>query len=233
MISRTKYLCYAYGIVVIVLIILGCTFRTTYTDIQKKDSFMAEFEVGAVPENMVEDWCNFILDEAHNPENIILRVKTVDNEFFDFLAEKQKVEIEYIFQKGNSSVSVGDICYICRGANCLMYSGKKNGSNYANLGFVNSMKVGEEYLVIMQAEVSKLDEHEITTLLTDTSFFPIFAYKDSESYQINPFTEPGSIWVPYKGMENNEFFAESDEVYQKLMNMKHDLVSEFPADEGD
>lgn len=110
-----------------------------------------------------------------------------------------------------------------------MYSKDEDGGRYANLGFVNNMKIGEEYLVIMEYEVTKLDEQEIATLLSDFSFFPVFAYEDSGSYQINPYTEPGYLWVSYKGLENNEFFAESDEVYQKLMQMKYELIAEFPA----
>lgn len=157
-----------------------------------------------------------------------MKVTAVEAVSYGFLSAMQKVKVQKIFQKGNSTLETGDLCYVSRGGNCLMYNVKLHNDYFLNTGFVNAMKVGENYLIIMETQMEKLDPKKIPVLFTDCIVFPVFAYKDSASHQINPVLEQDTLWVCYKGLEENEFFALSEEVYGKLMDMKHSVLEKFP-----
>lgn len=96
----------------------------------------------------------------------------------------------------------------------------------ANTGFINAMLPGNEYLVFLETKVDNVLKEKTETFYSyDSNLFTVFAYQDAADPAFPQVFD--TSYVSYEDVKQNEFFAASEEGYQKLMDRKHELLQEF------
>lgn len=153
------------------------------------------------------------IGECEENADYILKVKCVSDAEFIFVQMYQEVEVVEVF-KGD--VQAGErICVMSEGSR--VYA----SFNAINMGFVNAMTEGKEYLIFLQEGVTS-EELDMTIYLSENAgITPFFAY-ESVPNVICPEEE-----VPYTRVKDNEVFAKNQEVLDRFEAMKSKLFEKY------
>ncbi len=158
---------------------------------------------------------------------IVLKVEAVAEPEYDYQSCVQNVKINKVF-KGEDIVKEGMEVKIIRD-NFSIWK-----DNHISMFFCNFMKVGEEYMIFC-SELVDTKLYDDTLLRIDGyALTPIFKYKDVEN-KIFKVGESGavaneeSIEVPYSIVKDNEFFVSSEELLQKMLDFKHDIMKKIDS----
>lgn len=92
------------------------------------------------------------------------------------------------------------------------------GMPIINMGFVNEMTVGKEYLVFLGKELNTYSKDRIY-LTADYTIVPIFACDNVENI-MDPTLTDGVIYTSYDRVSGAEFFVLSDNLQEKVWNYK-------------
>ena len=204
---------------------IGLFQRQTYTNITAKADYMDHFKIAILGDGFAEDLPDFLMTELPNAKYIV-RVKAKGKVEHLFEANKEQVEVLEVY-KGND-IHVGNDIFILHGRFCFNIKFKSSRVTSVELGFVNFMKKGDEYLVFLdqKAMTANPDDNNNYPLFGGFIIAPIFNYEDKENNLIK--TSDDNPYVPYKEVRQNEFFVRSNERLQKLENLKHNLIKKYP-----
>lgn len=98
----------------------------------------------------------------------------------------------------------------------------------ANLGFVNTMRHGQYYLIFLEGKVELPEAQKLPTniyYLCNTIVTPVFSYTEGEDVVIPIDTVP--TYVPYAEVENNTFFAASQRSREALELLRNELTAVY------
>ena len=134
--------------VIIIAVIIGLVKRSTYTDITREPEYLNHFSVAELPENFAVENAALLPTELKNAP-IVLQVAPVGGIEAVFKTLRQPVEIVHIL-KGSDLIdeTIGEQIYITRASWCLFFDDMT-----ANLGFVNTMRHGQYYLIFLEGKV--------------------------------------------------------------------------------
>jgi hypothetical protein len=161
-----------------------------------------------------------ILDKSQ----YILIVESTGNVEIDFRLNKQLVTVRNIIR--GDDLSEGDIIYIT--GNYLFFFEDMS----MNMGFVNYMKEGEQYLVFLCERLDNLRPLKNPVLYTELSVSPIFELSDSENIiptesQLLEVHESMLPSVMYADVSGNEFFVDCIDVLEIVLQFKRSVLDRF------
>lgn len=214
--------------IMLVFIIAAASFgifkRQSYTDLTKEEDYLQLLDVAELSEGLTVSCCNQLAKSLPDSP-VILRVSAVSEAEHLFWAGRQKVSIQEIY--AGSGFEAGQEIYVTFSNWSLKLDEDRNS---IQRGFVNVMKSGYDYLVFISKRIEALDEAvPVYSLNDDTCIAPVFCYED-QSNIIAP-TCGSSTYVPYRQVENNEFFAESEAALIAWENFKAKMLSAFPVNQ--
>lgn len=201
-------------VIIIIELIIGVICRTTFTNYND----LKYYNVALIEEEFLQD-IQENLDEQYEKSKYIVKVKCISDVTFSFLRTYQLVEIEKVFK--GSELTKGEQINVSTYSSRIYFDDMS-----VNMGFVNAMNKGEEYLVFL-SEVKKSEEYATQIYLTpETIVTPIFAY-DNHQNAIVPAKYEDYLIVNYTDVENNEFFATSEEGVSILNDVKQRLIRKY------
>lgn len=212
--------------IVIILILafafLGITKRQSYTNIGADEDYLSRMFVAELPQELVEQTCNDLLNNLPSA-NIVLRISPIEDMEHLFGCSQQKVCVQEVFS--GTQVSVGEILYVTSAHWNLCIDDTLNS---IELGFVNIMKKGYDYLIFLDEQVSVTkDQVPVYKLYEECTLTPIFCYDDFENITIP--TTGISTYVPYNKVQNNEFFVTDELGLEMILSLKNVLLSRYPS----
>lgn len=201
--------------------IIGMWTRGSFTDYTSTQEGLDNFYVAVWDNEIYPDMEKEMLVNLQEAP-IILRVKADGNIKYSFKTIKQHVIVEEIYNGEN--IQVNDSLYIMGENGMFVFP-----EMYINMGFVNFLKKDQEYLVFLDRKlISPEQEDDNTYLLAqgDSYILPVFNYNSTDNVTEEPQGE--DLYVPYKSVKNNEFFAKNEKTLSDFLNLKQQLVEKYP-----
>ena len=207
-------------VVILAFTVFGISKRQTYTDLRNEENYLEQMQVAELPENLVSAQCERMAQELPNAP-LILRVKVLEDVEYLFSTSRQKIRVQEIY--AGDDLNIGDEIYLT--SRCLL--SVNNELKTVECGFVNIPKVGFEYLIFAEERVDALNEPiPVYRLCGDYSIAPIFCYEDFP-HIITP-TNGETKYVPYTVVQDNEFFAETENGFQIWNELKNRILTVYP-----
>lgn len=216
---RVRTIALITAILFVLAAVAGVINRQSFTDYTADG--LVNFKVGLLHDSLVDSTIDYMEEELSNA-NYILRVRAGSGMEFLFGSTQEPVTVVEVY-KGEGLQS-GDEIKVTR-ANSTVFMDDMS----VNMGFVNEMQTGDEYLVFLDylIEADTVKEKNIYRL-SEFIVTPIFSYQEHE----NVLAVPKSDWdtsVPYTEVENNEFFAVTQYGIDRLNELKAKLLEQYPA----
>lgn len=208
-------------VVILAFAALGISKRQTYTDLRNEENYLEQVQVAELPEKLVSAQCEWMNQELPNAP-FILRVEVMEDVEYLFGTSRQKICVQEVY--AGRDLNVGDEIYLT--GQCLL--NVRDDLKTVECGFLNIPRVGFEYLIFAEERVDALSELiPVYRLYGDYFIAPIFCYKDFP-HTITP-TSGETTYIPYKGVKDNEFFAETENGFQIWDDLKKRILTAYPA----
>lgn len=216
---RVRTIALITAILFVLAAVAGVINRQSFTDYTADG--LVNFKVGLLHDSLVDSTIDYMEEELSNA-NYILRVRAGSGMEFLFGSTQEPVTVVEVY-KGEGLQS-GDEIKVTRASSVIFMDNMS-----VNMGFVNEMQTGDEYLVFLDylIEADTVKEKNIYRL-SEFIVTPIFSYQEHE----NVLAVPKSDWdtsVPYTEVENNEFFAVTQYGIDRLNELKAKLLEQYPA----
>lgn len=158
------------------------------------------------------------IDERIVEADYILKVRASEDAEFIFKGRHQKAEVVKVFS-GND-ISVGEQIYIFPTSSHIF------DNNTINMGFVNDMIKGKEYLVFLQEQVGNAKSGERVFSTFETIFRTCFAYDDIKS-EVVPEPDNEERQVSYKTVKDYELFTCSQRALDSFLALKKRMIEKY------
>lgn len=237
-------------IIVFVSAVIGIVARQTHSNISAMDIPLEQFHVAmldgdfavTLAENMKEQLFEqaseistenlseeeqWEYDMAKNREaNYILRVVPIENMEVIFMDTLQKVEVLEVYR--GDGLAIGDEIFITAysGLTQVNQSTDIGVINTVNMGFVNELKSGEEYLVFLNSKINTVDSKEIVYQAPEYIITPFFSCTERDN-NIAITESEESTYVSYSEVSSNEFFVSSQLGIEALNDLKSYLLNKL------
>ena len=219
---------------IVVSAIIGVVERRNFTNLTAGEDFMDNFDMWLLPSDLA-----LLMEETYHEEvvphaNIIIRAKGTDKIDIGFQLTRQWVVVEEVFKDDSRNLNVGDEISVHDLSWAFFFN--FNGVTSANM-FNNFMKQGDEYLIFLDHLVTPLERWNPPSYqLTDGGIIsPVFNYENTENIiPDNPIVEEDLLArVPYKEVQYNEFFVDSEDALGAMESLKHSLLQLYPKGSSD
>lgn len=205
----------------VIAIIVGVIFRQTYTNVTAEPNVLDNFSVALWDFDMVSPDFLQLIGENLSSSNLIIRAKSDGEMKYSFKNNKQYIEVIEVY-KGDE-LNAGDQIAVTSHSWLFFFDEMR-----ANVGFVNVMQPGHEYLIFLDQQLETLEtEKDTIYLLQESIISPIFNYEDQGNDKIISIDDPYDRYVPYEEVKDNEFFVSSEEALEALMELKHELLEQY------
>ena len=199
----------------------GMIKRQTYKDVFEQKNYLDQLTVAELPEDFVERQCA-ILSERLPQVPVILRVEVEGEIEHLFHVDRQKIIIREVY--AGEGLTAGEEYYLFSRSWSVALNEQINS---LERGFVNILKVGEEYLIFATEVLQDLNGDLSAIKLYDEYLIsPVFCYEECENVVAPLLGE--TLGVPYKDVKNNEFFAASEKGMKMLKEFKGKMLSLYP-----
>ncbi len=207
------------------LVILGIYSRTTYTDVLADEEYLSRMDVAVLSEDSTIMTCGYMEDELEAEAVAILKVEIAEGiEYLPGESARQKAVVREIFK--GTWPSEGETIYL--------YSDHwgihiRDEPASVECGFVNIPIVGKEYLVFLSQKVTDLYQQQIPAyeLVNDFYIAPVFSYEDVDNHIPTEDFYPGSTYVPYSDLADNEFFGATQTALDTWKVLKSTLLLKY------
>lgn len=180
---------------IFVSVVLGLYKRQSYTNITAEPNMMDYFTVAQLDTMMISDNFREVLGEELPNSNIIIRVKASGQIAHHFRLNEQYVEVLEVY-RGDDQLDIGDKIGVISWGWLFFFDDMS-----ANMGFVNFMEEGEEYLLFLEEKVDTLEPSDNVYLVVDTIVSPVFAYRDRNNIIVERDEEIS--YVPFSEVSQN------------------------------
>lgn len=182
---------------------------------------LVNFKVGLLHDSLVDSTIDYMEEELSNA-NYILRVRAGSGMEFLFGSTQEPVTVVEVYK--GEDLGVGDKIKITRASSAMFMDNMS-----VNMGFVNEMRTGDEYLVFLDylIDTDTVKEKNVY-MLSGSIVTPIFSYSDRENTPVVPEDMSYTV-VPYTEVENNEFFTITQYGVDRLNELKATLLEQYPA----
>lgn len=205
-----KKYCIISAVVFLPLIIIGVMVRGTFVNANDLD-FYPVATAGVYVLDALENNIELVEDRSE----YILKVRCKSDSIFVFKRTYQEVEVLHSFS-GVGDIKQGDVINISPAASYIF---SDDGS--LNMGFINEMRVGREYLVFLDEPKSSVELGITIYPTVEFIMTMIFAYDDIE----NAVAETG--YVPYSVVATSEIFADDQSAINKFLKIKATFLEKY------
>lgn len=209
-------------VIFIVAAIVGGVEKRTYTNIAAEENPLEHFKVGIFwgDEEYYSRLNSSEFEERVREESsYIVKVKAVSDLQFEFYYTSQLFEIEEVYQ--GEGLSEGEVITIALGS--LFFDEEPW---QVNMGYANQKEKGKEYLVYLEKEIENPFSDYRVFLIPGFMVAPIFAYEDGQSQPTSEIGITGQT-VPYTLVEDNEYFAQTQEALDALLTYKEHMMEGY------
>lgn len=189
----------------------GLMCRQSFTDISQEDKPFDNFEIGLLSENTALNIEEYAENSLEDNSRYILKVTPTDKVRFSFLCYTEPVEILGIY-KGDD-LQIGEEIEILRNSSTIFWD--LNDTDGINMGFVNLMNEGEEYLVFLDKKIEDKPVYKTVPCLMSAIFS--YSNRDNAVLTDNKFRNTG----------NNEFFTSDENALEILETQKNNLIRKY------
>lgn len=203
------------SILLVAALIIGTVFRMNITNYND----MGYYQVGLIGEAVAQAACETVLPGICASAPYVFKVKCDGSPQFAFKRIYQPAIVEAVYrgegiQPGqqiavstwNSLISLDKMC--------------------VNTGFVNFMDEGEEYLVFLQEPFYSYEYDMALYITPEALIAPVFSLKEHDNV-IAISEDPEYLAVDYKEVAENEFFVDSQESLEIILDFKKKMLQEY------
>lgn len=196
----------------------GISKRGTYTNINELERPRESFNVAVFLNERIdnlsspETWEQNLMQTAES----VVRIEVLESSEFLFKISKQKVLVKEVLY-GKTELEGLEITLVPKG-------GRIYGDTYKtiNMGYCNEMEVGKDYLVYITERIDTIDKSENAYYILKQDVYAVFAYEPRES---QPLETSGD--VPYSKVSEYEYFAQSQEGLDTLLNLRKYVMKKW------
>lgn len=181
---------------------------------------MNDFYIGLIDETLVENHINFMKNSEHSLDKskYILLVTCQSEIEFDFSCGSQKVRVDSVI-KGSDAVSEDDVI------NILKVDTIFNELNSFNIGFINELKIGNQYLVFLD-ECLTLNKNDTLFVYNDYIITPYFSVNEINASPIE--SEVSDYYsAKYSNINNNDVFMMSSDSINKWNEFRKEVIDTY------
>lgn len=186
--------------------------------------------VAEFPEALVPTMAEQALKEL--PESpIIIRATAMAEKDYLFSLNLQKVSVQQVYR--GEGIEPGDEVQIALNTkftiNTQTIEGMVADEKIAELHFVNEMEEGKDYLIFLEKKIDPLDKREQQAIyrVVESVITPVFGYEEREN-KIVDVSKSISTYIDYELVKDNEFFVTSQKTLDGFMELKKQLLAQFP-----
>ena len=186
--------------------------------------------VAEFPEALVPTMAEQALKEL--PESpIIIRATAMAEKDYLFSLNLQKVSVQQVYR--GEGIEPGDEVQIALNTkftiNAQTIEGMVADEKIAELHFVNEMEEGKDYLIFLEKKIDPLDKREQQAIyrVVESVITPVFGYEEREN-KIVDVSKSISTCIDYELVKDNEFFVTSQKTLDGFMELKKQLLAQFP-----
>lgn len=186
--------------------------------------------VAEFPEALVPTMAEQALKEL--PESpIIIRATAMAEKDYLFNLNLQKVSVQQVYR--GEGIEPGDEVQIALNTkftiNAQTIEGMVADEKIAELHFVNEMEEGKDYLIFLEKKIDPLDKREQQAIyrVVESVITLVFGYEEREN-KIVDVSESISTYIDYELVKDNEFFVTSQKTLDGFMELKKQLLAQFP-----
>lgn len=203
--------------------IFGAQKRQTYPDITAPSDYLDRLAVFRLSDDGCTKAAQQMVEQLPNSP-IIALVTPTSQPVPQFYSYKQRFFVDRVYT--GEGLEESDMIWITDPEWCVL----PWGDGYGNIscGFVNPPQMSQKYLVFLSGEVEIVDGFpDLPTyqLRSDLILSPILCCNDWNT-QVDP---DSPTYLKY--MKWQEFFPETQQGMDMLMEAKHTVMAQFPAEE--
>lgn len=217
-------------VITVGIAIWGLCQKQTYTNLLSQPEALNMLRVAEFPEALVPTMAEQALKEL--PESpIIIRATAMAEKDYLFSLNLQKVSVQQVYR--GEGIEPGDEVQIALNTkftiNAQTIEGMVADEKIAELHFVNEMEEGKDYLIFLEKKIDPLDKREQQAIyrVVESVITPVFGYEEREN-KIVDVSESISTYTDYKLVKDNEFFVTSQKTLDGFMELKKQLLAQFP-----
>ncbi len=210
--------------------IWGLCQKQTYTNLLSQPEALNMLRVAEFPEALVPTMAEQALKEL--PESpIIIRATAMAEKDYLFSLNLQKVSVQQVYR--GEGIEPGDEVQIALNTkftiNAQTIEGMVADEKIAELHFVNEMEEGKDYLIFLEKKIDPLDKRKQQAIyrVVESVITPVFGYEEREN-KIVDVSESISTYINYELVKDNEFFITSQKTLDEFMELKKQLLAQFP-----
>lgn len=210
--------------------IWGLCQKQTYTNLLSQPEALNMLRVAEFPEALVPTMAEQALKEL--PESpIIIRATAMAEKDYLFSLNLQKVSVQQVYR--GEGIEPGDEVQIALNTkftiNAQTIEGMVADEKIAELHFVNEMEEGKDYLIFLEKKIDPLDKREQQAIyrVVESVITPVFGYEEREN-KIVDVSKSISTCIDYELVKDNEFFVTSQKTLDGFMELKKQLLAQFP-----
>lgn len=210
--------------------IWGLCQKQTYTNLLSQPEALNMLRVAEFPEALVPTMAEQALKEL--PESpIIIRATAMAEKDYLFSLNLQKVSVQQVYR--GEGIEPGDEVQIALNTkftiNAQTIEGMVADEKIAELHFVNEMEEGKDYLIFLGKKIDPLDKREQQAIyrVVESVITPVFGYEEREN-KIVDVSKSISTYIDYELVKDNEFFVTSQKTLDGFMELKKQLLAQFP-----
>ena len=208
----------------------GLCQKQTYTNLLSQPEALNMLRVAEFPEALVPTMAELALKEL--PESpIIIRATAMAEKDYLFSLNLQKVSVQQVYR--GEGIEPGDEVQIALNTkftiNAQTIEGMVADEKIAELHFVNEMEEGKDYLIFLEKKIDPLDKREQQAIyrVVESVITPVFGYEEREN-KIVDVSKSISTYIDYELVKDNEFFVTSQKTLDGFMELKKQLLAQFP-----
>ena len=210
--------------------IWGLCQKQTYTNLLSQPEALNMLRVAEFPEALVPTMAEQALKEL--PESpIIIRATAMAEKDYLFSLNLQKVSVQQVYR--GEGIEPGDEVQIALNTkftiNAQTIEGMVADEKIAELHFVNEMEEGKDYLIFLEKKIDPLDKRKQQAIyrVVESVITPVFGYEEREN-KIVDVSKSISTYINYELVKDNEFFITSQKTLDEFMELKKQLLAQFP-----
>lgn len=199
--------------------IFGLVERQTYTNRTTSSDFMQSIQVAELPEPLAKSTAQE-MREVLPQSSMVVRVEATGRREYLFGIKQQQVRVLEVFQ--GEDIDAGEEVWL--------YSTHWGSPDFTdstmNMGFINDLQAGEEYLVFLSEKMDLLGEERSIYQLAEAGLVaPAFRYGDCRNTVVSVSGE--TTYVDYGLVADNEFFGCTEQAVQALQELKQTMLTRY------
>ena len=230
---RAKHLFIDTAVMLAAALSAGLYCKASYLDFNQEEAPLERFLVGLLPDDLVERQIGRMKKELPDSP-LIAAVRCTEKTKFLFGCTTQEAEVLHVFrgeelEEGQRIDTIRASSMIFDTAESGIETNEKGPKRYSiNMGFVNEMTPGKEYLLFLDHKEAEIPGGNTVYRMSDEFLMAtVFCYEETESIPQESI-DSESLSAYYTDVKDSEFFVMSRKAVKDLNQFKKRLFQKYP-----